>query len=120
MGLVAAVMLAGGCQRHHRATFVNNTARDVTATLSGPGEIMPQPAALPVARDGGQAQFDVKVRQRDLPASYTWTADGRRGTLGINENSREDHVIDLSVQQSGIDDELRRAVSQPPQPRDQR
>lgn len=93
---LVGLMLAGvGCQQDYNVTFVNSTQRDMTATLTGPGDIDPSPPTLPVARQGGQAQFKLKVDDDDLPANYTWTADGRRGTLVLTEDSRSDQVINI-------------------------
>ena len=95
VALGALALAAVGCKHDYNVTFVNTTDRDMTATLTGPGDITPSPPSVSLARKGGQAQFHVTVDDDELPANYSWTADGRKGTLVLTDKSRKQQVVTL-------------------------
>jgi hypothetical protein len=98
MKLLACVVLlatAVGCQRHYTITFVNMTGQDLTVTMQGPGQVQPNPPAMPLARDGGRCLFKVAVEEKDLPANYAWHADSHEGSIVVQKDSNPDLLVNI-------------------------
>ena len=86
--LVGAATLTGCCTR--QATFVNNSAEEVSLQVNGPGIGAGHVGIIP---PGGRLTTSIHVSIFDLPTIYNWKANNYKGSFTLaNDSAKKFHV----------------------------
>ena len=88
--LVGAATLTGCCTR--QATFVNNSAEEVSLQVNGPGIGAGSVGTIP---PGGRLTTTIHVSIFDLPTIYNWTANGFKGSFALANDSAKKISINI-------------------------
>lgn len=95
--LPALLLLAAGCDKKVKLTFVNTSGQSLDLKVMPPGKGTVDMGTL--IANGGVLRYEVKVDKDDLPATCSWEAGHHAGRIQITEDSPK--VIPIEIRTGG-------------------
>jgi hypothetical protein len=91
--LSALLLLAAGCDKKVKLTFINTSSQSLDLEVVPPGK---GPVDLgTLIADGGMRRYEVKVDEDDLPAICSWRAGHHAGQVRISEDSPKTILVEI-------------------------
>ena len=84
--MLAVAVLAAGCDKKVKLTFVNTTPQSLNVELNVPTE-GPIPVGT-VYPTGGKLVYNLKINKDDLPVDCQWRAGDQSGNFPIDNKTR--------------------------------
>lgn len=91
--LPALLLLAAGCDKKVKLTFINTSSQSLDLKLIPPGKTSVDLGTL--IANGGTRKYQVKVDEDDLPADCFWRAGHHAGKVRISKDSPKTILVEI-------------------------
>jgi len=91
--VLPALLLAAGCDKNVKLTFLNSSSESLDLKLIPPGKVMLDLGTL--MANGGLIRYEVKVKEDNLPAKCFWRAGHHGGEILITKGSPKTATIEV-------------------------
>jgi len=91
--LSALLLLAAGCDKKVKLTFINTSSQSLDLKVVPPGKSSVDLGTL--IANGGMRKYQVKVDEDDLPAVCFWRAGHHLGQVRISKDSPKAILVEI-------------------------